>query len=311
MSFEREALPDSSSIINPSQMPMREERTVDPYAVRAPRPPGGQQDIRRDNLTSEPRAPEETVKLSPQVAALARREQKFRQEKMEFERNRASLAKEREDIAQYKAMKEKLAAKDYSGLDGLVDYNDYSQYQINKYAGQDPVQERLTHLDKKIADIEKFSEDNANKQFEAAVSERRQAAKQLIDSSQNFPMIKKANAQEAIVHHILDTWENDKDKNGNPIELSIEEAAKEVEEGLKERAREWSALLQDQQETKEIQTAPDRKVLPALKPQMKTLTNQAIAGDLKRPAKPYSLMTNDAERWAAARERALAKLQMG
>src|ERR1700721_3619509 len=79
-------------------------------------------------------------------------------------------------------MKAKLAAKDYSALDGLVDYNDYSGYQVNKLNGTDPVQAEISKLNTKISEMEKQAQDNTSKQFDAAVNERHIATAQLLES---------------------------------------------------------------------------------------------------------------------------------
>lgn len=303
MSYEREAIPDSVSPSLPSQqMPsvMKEEKVFSPYEIRRPKPLIGQGDTNKASLPEESKAPEDAVRLSPQLAALARREQKFRQERQQFEKDRTQIAAEREEIAQLRAMKEKLAAKDYSGLDGLVNYDDYSQYQVNKLNGADPVQDELRKLQNEISEIKKSSEDNVTKQFEAAVNERRLATTELVDKSDQFPRIKKAKAHEAVVQHILDTWEHDNK------ELSIEQAAKEVEEILLEKAKQWSALLEEEKKEAEGEKRP----LPPLKPGIKTLTNQVTSGDFKRPMKPLHQMS-DSDRWAEARRRAEEKLQKG
>lgn len=302
MSFEREAISDSSSsgLIQPSAPIMREERILNPYQVKAPKPVIGQADTSKTATPlEEPKPTEETVRLSPQVAALARKEQKFRQEQAQLAKERAALAAEKQELAALRAMKEKLAAKDYSALEGMVDYNDYSQYQVNKLNGADPTQEELKKLNSKISELEKFSQDNVEKQFEAAVQERRNATADLIDKSDQFPKIKKAKAHEAVVQHILDTWEHDSK------ELTVEQAAKEVEQILVERAKQWAALLEEE---KAAAAEEEKKPLPPLKGALKTLTNQVTTGDIQRIQKPLHLL-NDAERYAEARRRAEEKLR--
>lgn len=306
MSHEVEAL--SNIPINAQSITeMREEKVLNPYQPRPTRPlatppPVGQADMGRG--TEEAAKPsEETVKLSPQIAALARKEQKFRQQLAELEKQKAVVAAEKSEIAELRAMRDKLAAKDYSGLEGLVDYNDYSQYQVNKLNGMDPVQEEFKKLNGKISEIEKSAQENVSKQFEAAVNERRTAAAQLIEKTDQFPKLKKAKATEAVVKHILDTWEHDSE------ELSVEQAAKEVEEGIIERAKQWASLLEEEKEG-ELLEEGKAKLLPPMKAAVKTLTNQVTAGELKRPQKSYQGM-NDQDRWAEARRRAEEKLQTG
>src|ERR1700738_2772359 len=101
-------------------------------------------------------------------------------------------------------MKEKLAVKDYSAVDGLVDYNEYSQYQLNKMQGVDPRAEEFNQLIGKTESLEKMIQQNIEAQFEAAVSERRIATAELVDNTDKYPRIKKAKAHEAVVQHILD-----------------------------------------------------------------------------------------------------------
>jgi hypothetical protein len=303
MSFEVEPFQPTSNNGNPAQsLPpiMREERSIDPYRVYTPKTAPVSSPEVQQSTSSE----EKTVTLSPQVAALARREQKFRQQQEALTKEKQALQAEREEIAQLKAIKEKLAAKDYSGLDNLIDYNDYSQYQVSKLNGADPVQEEIKKLHGKISDIEKTTEENISKQFEAAVQERRLATQDLIEKSENFPRIKKAKAHEVVVHHILDVWENDNK------EISVEEAAKEVEQALLEKAKQWAALLEEKKAEEIVEEAP-KKTLPPMKAGLKTLTNQLHSGDpsMPKPKKPLHLMS-DGDRWAEARRRSEEKLKL-
>jgi hypothetical protein len=300
MSYEVEAI-DTSAVpaTAASQPTMREERVLNPYQTREQRVTIGQTDKVESQAPVESRTAEETVRLSPGAAALARRELKFRQQQQSLEKDRASLAAERAEIAQLRSMKEKLAAKDYSGFDELVDYNDYSQYKLNKLQGADPRSEELSQLRGKIESLEKMTEKNIETQFEAAVSERRTATAELVDKSGQFPRIKKAGANEAVVQHILDTWEHDSK------ELTVEQAAKEVESILVEKAKQWASLLEDE---KPAVAEDPRKTLPPLKQGLKTLTNQVTASATTRPQKSYSQMS-DNERYEVARQRALEKLQ--
>lgn len=307
MAYEREAVAESTSAI-PTQAPsiMREERVLSPYRPAGPKSlapldavVSGQADTTKASVAEEPKPTEDTVKLSPQVAALARKEQRFRQQQQELDKERAAIAAEKAEVADLRAMKAKLAAKDYSGLDDLVDYNEYSQHQVNKLNGIDPAQEAIKKLESKITDLEKTTQDNISKQFEAAVNERRIATKALVESNPDFARIKRAGKEEAVVQHILDTWEHDSQ------ELSVEQAAKEVEEVLIEKAKKWAAILE---EDKGAPAEDAKKQLPPLKPGLKTLTNAVVAGDIKRPSKSLQHMS-DSERWAEARKRAEEKLQ--
>lgn len=309
MAFEREAIIESSPATAPQSPIMREERTVDPYRVRAPKTPlsgSTEQRVISGEGLAETKTPEETVTLSPQMAALARKEQKSRQAEMKLKSDREALEVERAEVAELKAMKAKLAAKDYSGLEGQLSYEDYTSYLLNKQNSADPTQQALKKLEDEVTSIKKQSEDNLNKQFEAAVNERRVATTKLLATSEEFSGFqKKAEASlgikmtDAVVQHILDTWEHDS------AELSVEDASKEVKEVLIERAKKWSSILEP-----EIK-APvegEKKQLPPMKASLKTITNQVTAGGPAAPRKSLQHLS-DSERWAEARRRAEEKLQ--
>jgi hypothetical protein len=297
MSYEVAAIDVPAGSPSPASQPiMREERILKPYD---PKVSIGQYDkVERPSAPVEPRPTEDTVKLSPAAAALARKELKFRQQQQALEKERSSFEAQKAEFAQLRAMKEKLAAKDYSGLDGMVDYNDYSQYQLNKLQGADPRAEEINQLRGKTDSLEKMMQQNIETQFEAAVQERRTATAELVDKTDQFPRIKKAKAHEAVVQHILDTWEHDSK------ELTIDQAAKEVESILLEKARQWASLLEDE---KQAVAEDPRKSLPPLRQNLRTLTNQVTTSSAPQ-RKSYSQM-GESERWAAARESALQKLQ--
>jgi hypothetical protein len=310
MAYEVEAVADSGNIIPTQSQPvMRDERVFDPYgggkrlttALNKVQAQSGQQNT-SERAAEEPKATTaETVTLSGPAAALARQQQKARQ------REQALLAKEKalearlSKVAELEAMEAKLAAGDYSGLEGRVDYEKYTQHLLNKQAGADPYQETLKKIESKVDEVDKAFKDSISKQFDAAVAQRRSEVVKLVESSDDFAKIRnwgeRKKAEEAVVQHILDTWEHDSK------ELSVEEAAKEVKEALIERAKRWAPLLD------EPQPAPvdEKKQLPPLKQGLKTITNQVTTGEIKKPVKSFQHMS-DSERYAEARRRAVEKL---
>jgi hypothetical protein len=286
MSYEVEAIPASASQKPniPAAPMMKEERTFDPYVAKP-----------SQVSTPEEKSPEESIRLSPQLAALARREQKFRQQQAQFESQRQSIAAEKEELAQLRAMKEKLAAKDYSALEGMVDYDEYSQYQLNRLNERDPVADEIKRLSGKLSEIEESNQNQLLDQFEIAVSERKIAAQELAEKSSNFPVLKKAKAYDLVAQHIVDTSEED------GVDLSVEQACKEVEMVIKQEAKKMASLLEDE-------IKPEEKKEPP-KPNLKTITNQVTTSDARRPYKSYQGMS-DTERFAEARRRAEEKLQL-
>jgi hypothetical protein len=297
-------------------MEMLPERVFDPYAKSFSRAElaqqaiekihnGGQGDTNRTSTAPvDPKAPEPSVTLSPQVTALARKEQKIRQQEKILKDRETAMEAQRAKLAKLEALEQKLAKKDYSGLDELVDYNEYSNYQVNKLNGADPNQEALKKVQDELVSLKKSQEENISKQFEAAVNDRREAAKKHIASDEKLTGIAKKlpelKIEEAVVQHILDTWEHDSK------ELSVEDATKEVQEVILERAKKWASILDEEPKPTEA-PADLKKQLPPLKQEIKTLTNQVTSTELGGPKKPLYFMS-DSERWAEARRRATEKI---
>lgn len=313
MAYELSPIVEGTNpVATPTSMPqMREEREVDPYkaarlkaTIPVNPPVSGQKIINSETKpvgSEEPGAPAaESVQLSPQVAALARKEQKFRSAEQEFKAKEKALEAERAEIAELKVLKAKLQAKDFSGIENLVGYDDYTKYLIEKTESLTPEQQALKALAQKVEGVEKAHNEDISKRFEAAVNDRRKAVTALVETDAAYSSIKELKLQETVVQHILDTWEND------GIDLSPEEAAKEVEAELVERAGRWSALskLKPKEPSEE-----SKNELPPLKPVIKTLTNNmAATGDIKRPVKSFQHMS-ESERYAEARRRAEERLK--
>lgn len=312
MSYEKSAVTDTTAAIPTQPLPqIREDREIDPY--RSSRkllkpleetPPVGQTNINSGKVDGleEQKTPEETVTLSPQMAALARKEQKYRQKEQEQKARERSLELERAELSELKALKAKLEAKDYSGIENLVKYDDYTQYLIEKSESATPEQLALKKLTEEVEGVKRAHTEDVSKRFEAAVNERRKAVMALVESNEDFSSIKELKKQEAVVQHILDTWEHDN------IDLSPEQAAKEVEEELVSRAGQWAGLSKIK--AKLNPAVDEKKQLPPLKAQIKTLTNNmAVTGEVKRTPRSFQHMS-DAERYAEARRRAEEKLKL-
>lgn len=302
MAYEKEAISSPATpavAVTPSIT--REERVLEPYRSRTPVAKSAQPTapIGQGNTTEKPTA--EAVALSPQMTALLRREQKFRQEQAALKAEKERLEAEKAEIVDLRTVKAKLAAKDYSALDSIVDYNEYAQFQLDRLNGTDPTKEAIKSLSSEIENLKKSQEENTSKLFEAAVAERRNAVKSLVETKPEYSALKKMNLQEAVVQHILDTWEHDS------IELSPEEAAKEVQAEVLDRAKKMAAILEIEQASQGDQPAAEKKPLPAMKPGLRTITNQVTAGEITQRKSLYGL--SDQERWAEARRRAEAKLQ--
>lgn len=319
MSFEREAIaqPTQSTNSSLSQAPMmKEDRVVSPYnsegsrlelvqAKVLSRQDSGQQNITEDKKAAESAIPtEESVTLSPQMAALARKEQKFRQQQQEFKQRELALEAERKEIAELKALKSKLAQKDYSDIEDLVPYDDYTNHLIEKSNRISPELQALKKLEEKLGNLEKSQADEFSKRFEHAVQQKKQEVQTFIESSEDFPLIKKAKFSEHVTQYIIDHLED------TGVELDKAQASKEVEQILKEKAQKWAQLLYE--ESSEVKAQEQAAQNPQLKPAIKTITNNMTTqtGDLKRPQRSFQGMS-DQERYQEARRRAEEKLNKG
>lgn len=302
MAYEREAIATSAIQNAPPQI-MKEERVLDPYRVQGPtlkHTETGQQNTSRASAPQEEtKVPHvETMTLSPAAAALARKEQKFRQQELEFKAKENALETERAELSELRSLKAKLANKDYSGIEAQVPYEDYTSYLLNKGQDLTPEQAAVQKLQTELEAVKKAQQDDVSKRFDYAVAERRKVVTELVDANPEFSSIKELNMQDAVVQHILDTWEHDS------IDLSPEQAAKEVEELLIEKGNRWAALPK-------LRSTPveDKKDLPPLKPSVQTLTNNmAPIGEIARPKRSYEGMS-DSERYAEARRRAEEKIK--
>lgn len=307
MSYESSPIAETTSAIPSQGQPiMREPKEVDPYRnaqPRVPRETNGQTAISGEKAKAEvPVVSAESIQLSPQMAALARREQANRRKDQEVRAREQSLEAGLKEFEELKALKAKLAAKDYSGIEDLVKYDEYTNYLIEKQGNSSPEAQALKKLSEEVENVKKSQKDDIEKRFDAAVQERRKAVNLLVETNEDFSSIKELKLQEAVVKHILDTWEND------GIDLDPLEAAKEVEKEILDRAGKWSALSKLKSQTSV--TEGEKKSLPPLKPGIKTLTNNmAATGEIKRPVKSFQHMT-DSERYAEARRRAEEKLKL-
>ncbi len=308
MSYTREPIAETTSAI-PSMPPMqlREDREVNPYShtsrldkAKASVAETGQ--TNKGSGAEEPAKTEETVTLSPQMAALARKEQSFRQREQAQKKRDADLDAKLAKVAQLEALKDKITSGDYSDLEELVGYDKFTQWKIDQSSSMTPEQQALKELKSELENVKKSQQDDVSKRFEAAVADRRNAISTLVESNPEFSPLKKGGeeVQKAVLQHILDTWEHDN------TELTPEQAAKEVKQVLKERKDKLNLLFADDPVTPQVE---EKKQLPPLKQGIKTLTNNMTTqGEVKRPVKSFQGMS-DQERYAEARRRAEERLK--
>lgn len=222
--------------------------------------------------TKEVTAPEEE-QLSSKYAQYARKEKALRSKVQELKaREEALKAKEAEYASNYvpKTMLQERFKKDALGL-----ANEYgvSYDEIAAQALTQPDQniqkllQKIEELESKQNQTVSRQEDNQKKAYEQAVNQIRSDAKLLVESSADFETIQSTGNVDAVVELIKETFE----KEGTL--LSVEDAAKEVENYLLEEALKMAQLKKVQERLKPQVPVEAVKSPQVEKSQVRTLTN--------------------------------------
>lgn len=242
----------------------------------------------------------ESVRLSPQLTALARKEQAHRQRELALKEREKALEARLAEADQYSQLKTKLGSKDFSAAEELgLEYEGYTKYLLDKQTGEDPNSLKFKTLEDEIQALKKGQEEKATQEYEETVAEYKKEIAKLVAESAEFPMTKKAKKEDAVLQLILDSWEEDSE------EMTVEQASKDVENYLKEQAKQWAALIDEPKV--EVEATP--QVLPPPRPGSRTLTQQMQpSGIEKKPARSLQHMS-ESERYAEARRRVLERRQ--
>lgn len=244
----------------------------------------------------------ESVKLSPQLSALARKEQALRQERAAFQKEREAHAAKLAEAEQYSQLKAKLGAKDFSAAEELgLSYEEYTKFLLDKQSGEDPNTVAFKKLQDEIDALKKSKEESAAQEYEETVAVYQKEIAKLVESSPDFPKTKKAKKEDAVLRLILDSWEKDGE------ELTVEQASKDVEAFLKEEAKNWASLIEEPK----VSGAAGPGPLPPPRTGSRTLTqNMQPPSGQTAPAKSLQHLS-ESERYAEARRRVEARRQQG
>lgn len=287
-------------VSNPNKISPEESSVVRPPA-QSTSPVEGQPDKSETPVAEEvasaaaPEAPKVEDKedpLSTQYANLARKEKALRAKALAQE----NALKQREEAI--KAREEQIKTKEASYGDGYIQkdrltqdtlsvlaengisYDQLTEMALNQ-SQQDPMTKHLIgKLEAELKTIrenqeraQKASEDQQKNSYQQAVNQIRTEAKALITSDANFETIKETGSVDDVVDLIEKTFQED------GILLSVEDAAREVEEYLVEEALKITRLKKIQQRLNstaktETESSPKQVETKAPEaPQMKTLTN--------------------------------------
>lgn len=198
---------------------------------------------------------EKAVTLSPQLTALARKQQKLQADIQALREKEAALAAKEADFIPRSSFKAKLRENAVDALKDLgLDYNELTELLLNQQNGTDPVKK----LEAEINQLKSAREQDVNKQYDATLRQYKAEANSLINSDpKKFYFIQKEGAVDAVVQHIVETWKEDE----NQV-LSVDEAAKDIEEFLRDEAKKKKALLDELEGPPAEQAKPSQKTLP-------------------------------------------------
>lgn len=236
------------------------------------------------------------VTLSPQLTALARKQQKLQQEVQAQRDKEAEWAKKEADYVPKSSIKAKLQQNAAEALKDLgLDYEELTNLMIAQQNGDDPVK----RLESKITQLEKSQEENVNKQYEATIKQYKAEANAVIAKDpKKYFLVGKKGQQDAVVQHIVETWEENPDQV-----LTVEEAAADIEDFLREEAKENKALLEELEGPKEVLQEQAQKKLPPPRSGARTLTQQVESTPTRTYNQFQHLSMKDRIAQAVARSR--------
>ncbi len=245
-------------------------------------------------LTSQSDSPEELSSeasklLSPEHTALARKEKAMRDREKDLQAKEAALEQRiktavDEALGGYKT-RLKLAPLDVLNEEGLT-YDQLVEQAVNQ---PDPetrtFQSKLDKLEQTVSKQQEEAQKRDQAQRDSAINQIRHNVKSLVNSDEAFETIKGTDNYEDVVNKIVTTF----DETG--LMMSIEDAAKEVEEELFQEAIKIASLNKVKNKLTP-QAVQETKPQSTEKQQIKTITNNMST------SKPLS-----------ARDRAIARFK--
>jgi tetratricopeptide (TPR) repeat protein len=242
----------------------------------------GVQEPRQPNTSVEtnPQDPPKEVTLSPQLTALARKEQALRQREQAIKADRDAIEKQKSDFGKLTELKDKLSKKDYSILDELgVSYEEWTNYLLNKANGEKPEVQAVKQLESRIDQFEENQKQLVTKQYDQTIKQYERDIKNKTESDPAFGAIKKLGAEKHVLQHILDTF------NEEGEALSVDQACKDIQDFLEDERKQYDAAF-----TSKSEETPKEKVLPPPK-QTRTLTQQIAQVDPSVPRNQFQHMS--------------------
>lgn len=293
-------IPQKAEVVIPT-------RTVITRATNIPKINSGQP-VTNNSPAAESAKPEESVRLSPEISALARKEQAFRQREQALKQRELDIEAKLAKADRFEALEAKMSSKDFSEAEALgLNYEDYVKYQLDKQVESNPQDDKIRELEAKLEALQKGSEESAASQYEETIAEYNKEIVKAISEDPNFSSIKMLESingvpgEKAVLQLILDSFEQD------DVELTVQEACQQVEDYVYSFGKKFNELPKFKEQAVEVE-AP-KKALP--RPIVgKTLTNDMTASSDKRPSKSLHQLS-EAERYAEARRRVIERREKG
>lgn len=298
----------STPVSNPNQVSPEELGAIK-APTEEPQEVSGQKSTEEGQPSeSQAEATKPETPLSSQYAQLARKEKQLRaqakatQDKLKAQ-EAALAAREAAIKAKEAEMQGHYIPKDDIAKDPLKVLQDqgYTADQITQMLlnAPDPAaQQQAQVIDELRAEIKalKDAQESTNKTFQEsqtkayqqAVSQLKAEAKQLVNSDENFEIIKATNSYDDVVELITKTFEKEN------VLLSVEEAAQAVEEYLAEEAMKVARLKKIQSKLQPVET---KKPAPT--------EGQSADSQQQGQKRPTLTNANGAPRQLTSRERAI------
>lgn len=253
-----------------------------------------------DEVVPEAAAPEESVRLAPQVSALARKEQAQRKREQALAQREKALEARLADAEKYSQLKQKIASKDYSDAEALgLTYDEYVQYKLDQQTKTSPEEQRYQNVEKKLSNLERAQEEQTVKEYQQNQALWKQEIAKVVGDNPAYSTIKELGLEHVVLQHVNDSFDED------GIELSAEQAAQQIEDELLKRAEKFASVSKIKQ-----RLAEPPKTLGAPKASPKTIT-QTMTVTSKAPSKrPFHLLS-ESEQWEEAARRLQASRQQG
>ena len=233
------------------------------------------------------------VRLSPQLTALARKEQKLQAEIQALRQKEVEWEKRQSDYVPKSSFREKVQKNAQEALSELgLSYDELTNLLLTQSQGADPV----AQLRGEIEQLKQSQRDTVDKQYEATLKQYKAETESVLEASpREYALIRSQGQQQAVVDWIVDTFETE------DRAISVEQAAREVEMYLREEAKKLANAL------KEVEP-PEEKIarkLPPPQQALKTLTSTVETS----PTKSYGQFQHLSPRERLAQ--AIARAQQG